>query len=614
MADIKKAGRGPFQLRPYQSQALDSFLDLYQQGVNRQLLAAAVGTGKTVVGAHIPCWFPKLAEKGMLWVVHREELAYQAAETFETCWPERSVQIEKGKHEASPDADFVVATRQTLAASRGERLQKWDRENDLGIICVDECHHATRGSQYAKIANYFGVGPKTRGPMSNGEQRLSVGFTATPNRHDGEGLHHFYSEIAENYDLRWAVEQGWLVDITAKRIETETDISGVSTSMGDFAKGELGEAINTHQRNEVIVKGFQEHGGQKALAYTVTVDQAHALAEAFRDNGHKAVAVDGKTDEDVRKRRVYRFKKRDLEVLVNVGCFTEGFDAPQADTILMARPTKSEMLYNQILGRATRPVVDLNGLSHAERLEKIRQSKKPHMRILDFADLVGKHEIVTAPSLFGLNDAFEVDGESVTQAVEIVEEAERENPGQDFRAAKDLEEVELMVEDWSVWDTATSTDEVPFECDLMWMEIDDGRFQLQIPIEEDITWGTRVFQDVNRTEYFSLQQNRLGEWEMTLRRMPVWREDMPIVQPAEWSDTEEGLQAAVDRAEAYVKDEYDDSLPLIKRDMQWHEDPASEGQVGYLKSLGVTVPDAHELTKGRASKLIAAAKAQQNAT
>lgn len=611
--EIAKKGRGEFDLRPYQRDALDSFESLYDDGVNRQLLASAVGTGKTVIAAHLPAWFPDLGRRGFLWIVHREELAYQAAETFQSCWPDRSVEIERGRHEASPHADIVVATRQTIADSRSKRLQKWDRENDFGIIGIDEAHHCTRGSQYQTITDYFGVGPDQRGPMSDGRQRLSLGFTATPNRHDGEGLHYFYDEIAENYDLRWAVDQGWLVDITAKRIETGTDISGVSSRAGDFAVGELSEAINTHERNEVIVKGFKQHGGQKALAYTASVDQAHALADAFNDNGVRAAAVDGKTDEDVRKRRVYRFKERDIEVLCNVGVFTEGFDAPAADTILMARPTKSEMLYNQILGRATRPTVDLNGLSHAERLEKIRQSEKPHMRILDFADLVGKHEIVTAPSLFGLNDAFEVDGESVTQAVEIVEEAERENPGQDFRAAKDLEEVELMVEDWSVWDTATSTDEVPFECDLMWMQIDDGRFQLQIPIEEDIKWGTRVFQEVSRTEYFSLQQNRLGEWEMRLRRMPVWRDDQPIVQPAEWTDTEESLQAAVDRAEAYVKTTYPDALPLIKRNMQWHEDPASEGQIGYLKSLGVTVPDAHELTKGKASKLIAAAKARQNA-
>jgi len=289
--EIEKKGRGGFDLRPYQKEALDSFVDLYQQGVNRQLLAAAVGTGKTVVAAHLPAWFPELGQRGFLWVVHREELAYQAAETFQQCWPNRSIQIERGRQEASANADIVVATRQTIADSRSERIKKWDRQKDFGLLGIDEAHHCTRDSQYQTISDYFGVGPDERGPMADGKQRLSLGFTATPNRHDGKGLHYFFDEITENYDLRWAVEQGWLVDITAKRIETGTDISGVSSRAGDFAVGELSDAINTHERNEVIVKGFKQHGGEKAL-------DGRGLVGVGHGHLHRRLAIRVRTDVD----------------------------------------------------------------------------------------------------------------------------------------------------------------------------------------------------------------------------------------------------------------------------------------------------------------------------
>ena len=485
-SQIKKQGRGGFDLRPYQDEALNRFRELYDDGTNRQLLAAAVGTGKTVVAAHLPAWFPHLGRQGFLWIVHREELAYQAAETFKQCWPNRSVGIEMADHTASRHCDIVVASRQTLAHPKSDRLQKFDRQDDFGVIGIDEAHHATRDSQYDLICNYFGVGSNQDFPMSSGKKRLLTGFTATPNRHDGEGLHHFFDEITKSYDLRWGVEQGWLVDITATRIDTDTDISGVSSRMGDFAASELEEAVDTHERNEVIAKAFLEHGGKKALAYTVGVDQAHSLAHELNQHGINAKALDAKTPDDERKETVERFKNGDLQVVSNVGVLTEGFNAPAADTILMARPTKSEMLYNQILGRATRPTVNLNGLSKSERLQRINSSDKPHMRIIDFVDAVGNHEIVTAPSLFGLTQDFDTKGESITHAIKHIEAKERENPGKPFREAASLDEVEIIAEQTSVWDIATSTDEVPFDCDLMWMQTGETRYELQVPVEEDI--------------------------------------------------------------------------------------------------------------------------------
>src|SRR5690606_37677160 len=111
-------------------------------------------------------------------------------------------------------------------------------------IVVDEAHHVSKGSQYERVLDFFGVGPAVEhdGTILSGKRRLLVGVTATPNRHDGQGLHLFFDDIAANLDIRWGVENGYLVDIIAHRVSTSTDLSGVSTRAGDFAVGELAGA------------------------------------------------------------------------------------------------------------------------------------------------------------------------------------------------------------------------------------------------------------------------------------------------------------------------------------------------------------------------------------
>lgn len=597
-------GRG-FELRPYQEEALLTFEKLYNRGVNRQLLAAATGTGKTIVAAHLPEAFPDLFRRGMMMVAHRKELVFQAAETMREVWPQMRVEIEMGEHRASPRADIVVGTVQTIAHQGSQRLQKYDRHSDIGLLVIDEAHHCSPGSQYSDLCDHFGIGPEEKFTLKNGRDRMLLGMTATPNRHDNVGLHHHFDEIAQNYDIRWGIEQGWLVDIDAQRIETDTDISEVGTHGDDFKVSKLQKAVDTHERNEVIVKAFEEHGGRQGLAFTAGVDQAHTLADAFRSYGISAAAIDGSTEQVKRKDIVRQYKSGSIRVLTNCNVATEGFDVPGADTLLMARPTKSTPLYVQCIGRGTRPCFNPTAGTAQKRRKNIRQSQKPHMKILDFCDQVGDHDLMTAPQLFGLDPEYETGSETLTEAREEIDRMQEQHPGKPFEKAQSLDEIDVIAEQVSVWDVAeSSVEELGDETNLFWMQLSDDVLQLQIPHEPD---GHDVTQDVT----MRLERDRLGRWQTIERKKPVYRDGQMVLKPFEqegkrYNTKEEALEA-MDR---YVRRKYANAMPLISKGMDWQDRPATKGQLKYLRRLDVHIPDGEDLDRGKASRLINAAKAQ----
>jgi len=599
-------GRG-FELRPYQEEALTTFEKLYNRGTNRQLFAGATGLGKTVIFSHLPEAFPDLARRGMMVVAHRRELVFQAAETLREVWPQLRVEIEMSSHRASQSADIVVSSIQTLAHPKSQRLQKYDPASDIGILVVDEAHHCSPGSQYQTVCDHFGVGPEEDHTLENGRDRMLLGVTATPNRHDGEGLHHFFDDIAKNLDIRWGIENGWLVDIDAQRIETETDLSDVDTHGDDFVESQLQEAVTTHERNDVIVAAFDDFGGEQGLAFCAGVDQAHTLADAFEAYGFSAEAIDASTEKIRRKDIVRRYKAGDLEVLTNVGVATEGFDVPPCDTLLMARPTKSTTLYTQMIGRGTRPSFNPTAGTAEKRRQAIAASQKPHMKILDFCDQVGDHDLMTAPQLFGLDSEYETADETLTEAAREIEEKEEEMPGKPFRKATSLEELDVIAEQVSVWDVAqSSVEELGDETDLFWMQLSDDILQLQIPHDVQTRKG-EVTQDVS----LRLERDRLGQWKTVEKKGPVYRDGEMVLKPFEQEgETYNTKEEALECMDRYVRQKYHDSMPLISKGMDWTDRPATKGQLKYLRRLDVHVPDGEDLTRGKASRLINAAKAQ----
>src|ERR1035441_7187653 len=161
------------QLRSYQREALEASLTRFKAGISRQLIVLPTGMGKTVVFANLP-QHHQLPGK-MLVLVHREELACQAADKLRRWNPDLRVGVEMGTTYAYPKDDVVVASVPTIGRLKSGRLLKFDPDAYSLVVC-DEAHHSVSPS-YKTVFEYFGF----LGPTPS---RLLLGFTATPNRGD----------------------------------------------------------------------------------------------------------------------------------------------------------------------------------------------------------------------------------------------------------------------------------------------------------------------------------------------------------------------------------------------------------------------------------------------
>jgi superfamily II DNA or RNA helicase len=366
---------GPFTLRSYQEEALEV---LQQPGRHRHLLSLATGLGKTIVFCGLIA--QRLEQGRALVLVHTDELVQQTHEKLRLMLP--GVEIGTIKAEANDvHAPIIVASRQTLA--RPKRLAQL--EPDLATLVVDEGHHATANNTYNAILAHCGA------YTPNG--LVTIGATATPFRADGEDLLEVYEGVSYERDVLWGIANGYLVDVRAIRVMLAADLSRVHTRYGDFVEGELAAALEDADAPQEVVRGYQEHAaGRQALAYFPSVQLAEEAAHAFCQAGIPTAAVSGATPRPVRQAALADLRAGRVQVVTNCAVLSEGYDEPSANCILMARPTKSRLLYIQTVGRGLRPFFG-----------------KEDTLVLDFVGNTGRHRLV------GLDDVVgkQLDGRSV---------------------------------------------------------------------------------------------------------------------------------------------------------------------------------------------------------
>jgi len=319
-------------------------------------------SGKTRCAAHIPKLMAQPREQ-TLFVVHRDELIWQAAEAFREINPTMSIGIEKAEFSTAPDTDIIVASIQTLGrvGSTGltARLLKFKPER-IRFVILDEAHRATANAWRPLLEHlrvYRQASPDPR--------KLLVGITATPERTDGIGLDLLFEKISYEIPMRRLMETGvdvdgalypYLAPIQAHRVTTEVDLSAARSKGGDFLEKDLAHALDTPERNRLVVRKYQELGdGLPALCFSVNVAHAHNMVEEFIANGITAAVVSGETPRNERLRIYEAFDGGGVRVIASCDAITEGFDRPRATVALLARPTKSSLLYRQQLGRVLRP-------------------------------------------------------------------------------------------------------------------------------------------------------------------------------------------------------------------------------------------------------------------
>ena len=312
-------------LRPYQTEALASVVSAYDAGINRQLIAAATGTGKTIIFANL---IEAMQDRipGQTWVLaHREELVDQNIEKIRHWNPTLLVDKEMAEHEANPFADVIVSCIASIGRKDTKRAARFDWDAVTKVV-IDEAHH-TPASTYMNFLQLCGFvreieenkdGKISKKLVKTDTKKLLLGVTATPQRGDGKALAEVYDKIVYSYPIREAIEDGWLVDLRGYRVHSTVNLDQVHTDTGDFKTEELSSAVNNEVRNKLVVNGWLSHGENKqTVSFCVDIQHSLDLAETFRSCGVKAYAIWGSDPDRAEKLRAH--KAGEFQVLCNCG-------------------------------------------------------------------------------------------------------------------------------------------------------------------------------------------------------------------------------------------------------------------------------------------------------
>lgn len=382
-------------LRDYQTEALSAIAESASRGVNRQLLVLPTGTGKTVVFAEL---IRRRGDRALI-LVHRDELIRQAVEKLGVVVPGADIGVVKAERDEHR-APIVVASVQTLArASRLERLA-----GDFRTVVVDEAHHLAADT-YQRVLMWLHVG-EPEGP-------LAVGVTATPERADGTTLAGW--TVVYRRELLEMIQRGYLADLRAIRLRLAADFSTLHVRAGDVIDSEAEALLLAADAPEHVARGYLEHApGRRAIVFTPTVKVAHAMAKAFETNGVRAEALDGGTPLEIRREILQRFHCGDTSIVTNCAVLTEGFDEPRVGCIIVARPTRSRLLYLQMIGRGTRPFPG-----------------KRDCLLLDVVGATTRHDLLTAATVLQVTRTRTLAERGVIEALEEErkEQRRRESAG-----------------------------------------------------------------------------------------------------------------------------------------------------------------------------------------
>jgi len=542
------------KLRDYQAQTIQKIKAKLAAGVRCQLVKMATGLGKTPLFSALP---DELGFAGRMMVLdHRTELTDQALDKLKRWNSGRTVGVEMGDRTAG-GAQLVVAGVQTIGRKGSPRLTQFDPA-DFDALVVDEAHHATAQS-YRTVIDHFMQNPKL----------LLLGVTATPNRADGKGLGEIFQEIVDDKDILFGIRSGWLSEMRGIRVKTGVDLSGVHNKVGDFDQAELGSAVNTYARNDLIARSWQEHAnGRKTVIFSVDVQHAKDIASAFKRHGVASEAVWGGDPDRAAKLAFHR--KGDLTVLVNCELLTEGYDDWTVSCIGMARPTQSEGLYTQIVGRGTRIPDGIGNLLEARKNGVF--IAKDDCILLDYVDATAKHSLVTLPTLFGMGQNTDLRGKGISQIVAEIEKLKKRNPLLDLSRIDDVNKLQSYAEQVDLFKVSFPPEIIQIS-EYQWHKTGANAYVLALLNNESVV----VIGDI------------LGRWHI-----------MGDVNGYKVQDGRATFDEAIREADVKVGLLGGRGLrSLVKRVAEWHKVPPTVAQLNLCGRLHIAVPPG--ATKGEVS-------------
>lgn len=333
-------------LRPYQQSAKESIFSSWDEADNI-LFQMPTGTGKTrlftSIISDIKAWgVLNSVNCTILIIAHRIELIDQISENLDRY--KISHGIIAGGRERDLRESVQVASVQTVT-----HYSNINAISDLnvGFIIIDEAHHSVAQS-YKKLWRLFPNAKK-------------LGVTATPWRMNNSGFTEVYSKLITSKPIKEFISEGWLSpysyysvksnSLEKQRISaiTEFDIEG------DYKTSALERQMDTLQiRARLLDSYLRLAKGKKGIIYSISRKHSEHICEEYKSAGINIVKIDSLTPQDERRLYVQRFKKGQIDIIVNVDIFSEGFDCPDIEFIQLARPTRSLVKYLQQVGRGLR--------------------------------------------------------------------------------------------------------------------------------------------------------------------------------------------------------------------------------------------------------------------
>lgn len=294
------------------------------------------GTGKTYLLTAVIDSFVSNNPKEKVWIVaHRRELVSQIDETVRKFH----------SYSASNTSSLLSSVK---AMSIQWLMRHYDEiEEEPGMIVIDEAHHAL-AKTYKEMWERF---PKAK----------FLGLTATPCRLNGKGFTDLFDVLVQSWGVPEFISKGRLATYDFVSIKSDGVTQRLIDSLqkrgadGDYQNKEMDMLLNKKPSIERLYQSLEEYGkDRKGIVYAINISHAQKITKLYQEHGVKAIAIDSKTPAVERQQDIEAFKKGDIQVLVNVDIFSEGFDCPDVEFVQLARPTLSLAKYLQMVGRGLR--------------------------------------------------------------------------------------------------------------------------------------------------------------------------------------------------------------------------------------------------------------------
>ena len=336
---------------PYQQEILDKLhAEREVRGLNRNLVVAATGTGKTVISAFDYRRFCKShpgQRNRLLFVAHREEILKQSRDTFQGVLKDPNFgELYVGNYKPER-LDHLFVSVQTI---NSQALCDILPADYYDYIIVDEFHHAAAPT-YQKLLNHF-------------QPKILLGLTATPERMDGKSiLDYFGGRTAAEIRLPEAIDRKLLCPFQYFGVADTVDLTDLKWVRGGYDKSQLSNLYSLNRaiaerRADHIIRSLDKYTTDmeaiKGLGFCVSIEHAKFMAEYFNAAGIPSLCLVGDSADAERHSAKKRLVNGEIRFIFVVDIYNEGVDIPEVNTVLFLRPTESLTIFLQQLGRGLR--------------------------------------------------------------------------------------------------------------------------------------------------------------------------------------------------------------------------------------------------------------------